>query len=94
MKANVFGTTYKIHLISEPNQFMYENTADGYSDFASKEIYILKQDKSTRTYHHELIHSFLYECGLRRYAINEDLVEALTEIFERILEITKNGRYE
>ena len=84
MTTNIFGTEYKINLVKEPNEWMYENNAEGYTDFENKEIYIRDCDRKKPIYWHELIHAHLWEAGLKRYATNEDLVEILSEILIRI----------
>lgn len=86
MAVDVFGTKYKVHLVKDPDTWMYENSAEGYCNFDNKVIYVRKCDRSIRIYRHELIHCYLYESGLRNLASNENIVEILTEIFERICE--------
>lgn len=64
-KVNVLDTTYTINKIKEKDKFMIENNLCGYCDLIER---------------HELIHAFLYECGLNDssdWARNEELIDWL-----------------
>jgi len=89
--VNIFGTTYSFELIDSPDDYMFDHYADGYAEFDKKKITVLaKRTETRRVVIHELIHAFLYESGHRQKANDEDLVELLTEIAERIAFILKN----
>jgi len=80
----VFGTKYTLSVVDQPDEHMYEGGYSGYVDMNEKKIIIMNRDDSKRILIHELIHAHLYECGLRATSNDEQLVETLTEIYERI----------
>lgn len=88
-KTEVFGTKYDVHILDQPDEVMYLNGYDGYVNFDEKYIYIMNKRGMSRVYLHELIHAHLYECGQKQLANNENAVEALTEVFERITKTLK-----
>lgn len=91
-KVNVLDTTYTINKIKEQDKFMIENNLCGYCDFYEKKIVVLASDTtSEKELHviecHELIHAFLYECGLNDssdWARNEELIDWLAIQFPKI----------
>lgn len=91
-KINVLGATYKIEEIKEQDKFMIDNNLCGYCEFYEKKIVVLASDTtSEKELHeierHELIHAFLYECGLNDssdWARNEELIDWLAIQFPKI----------
>ena len=89
--VNVFGTIYSFELIDVPDEYMFDNQCDGYTNYETRTIKVYcKREEAKRIAVHELIHAFLYECGLHVTACTEYFVEILTEIFERIYFIMSN----
>ena len=75
MKINVLGTKYDVELLEERDETMEAINCDGYTDFSSKEIKVLKAEEKpgnqknifkyqNTVLRHEIIHAFLYECGI------------------------------
>ena len=80
-KINVLGATYKIEEIKEQDKFMIDNNLCGYCEFYEKKMqYLLVIKELHEIEQHELIHAFLYECGLNDssdWARNEELIDWL-----------------
>lgn len=97
MKVKVLGVEYEINVIEHRNSYMVERDADGYCDATSKKIYVCGNDSDfdnkehyiEQITRHELIHAFLYECGIDYgYSIhNEDLVNWLAVQYPKIQEL-------
>lgn len=108
IKTNILGTIYKIYFkneVEEPR--LLENW--GFTDYHTKEIIIRDDiDKETKdscknlidfkkkVLRHEILHSFLYESGLREnstkvfaWAENEEMVDWFAIQFPKILETYK-----
>lgn len=91
-KVNVLDTTYTINKIKEQDKFMIENNLCGYCEFYEKKIVALASDTTSKKElheieRHELIHAFLYECGLNDssdWARNEELIDWLAIQFPKI----------
>ncbi len=75
MKINVLGTEYTIDFITEKDETMKVMDCVGYTDFSVKKIKVFKDKydatkcedltvSENTTLRHELIHAFLYECGI------------------------------
>lgn len=77
MKVNVLGTEYDVNVLEEPDETMKAMNCDGYTDNSIRLIRVLKNKEDddvtkqkNRIIHqnivlkHELIHAFLYECGI------------------------------
>lgn len=75
MKINVLGTEYDVEMLEERDETMGTVNCDGYTDFSSKEIKVLKAEEKpgnqkdifkyqNTVLRHEIIHAFLYECGI------------------------------
>ena len=89
------GSKYKIKLI-EQNRFVA-----GETDFLTKTITIVKDNNSEElkmTIIHELLHAYMYECGLKSYCNDETLIIFIKSIFKdlnknykNILNILKKG---
>ncbi len=75
-KINVLGTEYEVELLDEQNETMKLLNCVGYTDKTTKEIKsrLYKNESladnqnpkvnTNITLRHELIHAFLYECGI------------------------------
>jgi len=92
-QVNILGTDYSIVFVKADSQKKTEKAADGYIDPTTKEIYIgiFKPDAKSckdldsyqrRIMRHEIIHAFLFECGLwtssnsvNSWATNEEMVD-------------------
>lgn len=77
MKINVLGTEYDVEMLEERDETMKAMNCDGYTDNSIRLIRVLKNKEDddvtkqkNRIIHqnivlrHELIHAFLYECGI------------------------------
>lgn len=77
IKINVLGTEYDVELLDERDETMKAMNCDGYTDNSIRLIRVLKNKEDddvtkqkNRIIHqnivlrHELIHAFLYECGI------------------------------
>lgn len=77
MKINVLGTEYDVELLNDRDEAMKAMNCDGYTDNSIRLIRVLKnkeEDDVTKqkdrikyqnhVLRHELIHAFLYECGI------------------------------
>lgn len=93
-KVNVLGTEYKIFY--DKNNKLKINGCDGYCEKVAKELFeeekVLKQLKNLSDYglcviRHELIHAFIYECGLDvncEWALKEELVDWIAIQFPKL----------
>ena len=84
----VKGTRYKIKVAKPNGQFL------GETDFKKRTITITTQNEGkeiTKTIVHELLHAYMYECGLPRYASDEMLIEYLESIFKDITKKTNQA---
>lgn len=88
-KVNVFGTEYKVNILEHPDEELFYAHADGRTDYDEKVITVWNTKDMERTFTHELIHAHLYESGLTAKAFDEDTVEYLTTMFERIRKIIR-----
>lgn len=85
MKIEIKGKPYKV-VLKDDTFISGDNAVWGCIDYNKKEISITtKEEKETpKTVLHELIHGYLYECGLTVYAHDETLVEWFARHFEDI----------
>lgn len=94
-KANVFGTEYKINMVEHPDEDLFYSHADGRVNYEDKIITVWDGRKdSKRTLIHELIHAHLYESGMTSKAFDEDAVDYITTMFQRIEEILREEKDE
>lgn len=96
MNINVLGTEYIVTYLDEKDKQMLENNADGYCDFSNKAIAVLKGATEKEILRHELVHAYLYECGIEvGYGFhNEDVVNYIAMIFPKLNKIFKNAKCE
>lgn len=92
--VNILGTEYKIyHRDEKEDELLDGKYRDGYTDISNHEIIICnkKEECELRDYEnykkavlrHEILHAFLYECGLDScsgssacgWAINEEMID-------------------
>lgn len=99
-KFNVLGKTYTLHYDAEE---CTDNDANGLCEYYSNEIIIVDPDEPFRSKNsyknidqwfkkvirHELVHAFLYEMGLEKYASDEILVNALAIKMPELSELMK-----
>ena len=107
-KVNILGTTYKIFYNGKDGRL--KGTYIGIHDRFAKEIVLedksyWKDDKSScknliayekQCLRHEIIHAFLYECGLSHntsssncWALNEEMVDWIAIQFPNIYKVFK-----
>ena len=103
MKVNVLGAEYEIVQGNEQD-FPYLEQVDGFCDTSIKRIVVrdCKSDEKNpsalsdleeykkKVTRHELIHAFLYECGLSvnsDWATNEEMTDFFAIQFPKIKEI-------
>lgn len=105
MKIDVLGTKYDVELLDERDESMKALNADGYTDFSIKSIKILKNKEEDATkqkdlmkyqnmvFRHELIHAFLYECGIDSgmQFHNEECVDFFAMQFGKLEKIFKDA---
>lgn len=92
LTADILGTRYMIHKGMTEDDFSRLKNEDGFVDWSSKDVYIREYRKESgisnwesyekSTIRHEVIHAFLYECGLDccangtdAWAVNEEMVD-------------------
>lgn len=104
MKVNVLGTEYDVEMLEERDETMKALNADGYTDFSTKEIKVLKLEEKpgnqkdifkyqNTVLRHEIIHDFLYECGID-YGMqfhNEECVDFFAIQFEKLAKIFEDA---
>lgn len=91
--VNVMGTDYEMVFVPEDSPCFEDKECDGYIDVTTKRIIIaiFEPDKTSvanlyeyqkSIMRHEIIHAFLYECGLwgnsngcEYWALNEEMVD-------------------
>lgn len=96
---NILGTDYSIEY-KYPSEDVKLNSCDGYCDTSIKSIVVGKFNKtdnslddldyySDKVLRHELIHAFLYECGLscNSWADNEEIIDWIAIQFDKIKSI-------
>lgn len=96
MNINVLGTEYRVTYLEEKDKQMLENNADGYCDFSNKSIVVIKCQTEKQILRHELVHAYLYECGIDvGYGIHsEDNVDFIAMIFPKLNKIFKEANCE
>lgn len=104
--VNILGTEYKIyHRNEKEDELLDEKYRDGYTDNSTHEIVICnkKEDCELRDYEnykksvlrHEIMHAFLYECGLDScsgspnlgWATNEEMVVWFAIVSPKIFKV-------
>lgn len=105
MKVNVLGTEYDVELVDGQNEAMKELDCVGYTDKTTKEIKVkLFKNESfadeenpkvntNNTLRHELIHAFLYECGIsyRTQFHNEECVDFFAIQFPKLAKMFEDA---
>lgn len=105
MKINVLGTEYDVELLEQDDESMKLLNCVGYTDNTVKQIKIKNQrykDASSKenakydndiTLRHELIHAFLYECGidLNMRFHTEECVDFFAIQFPKLAKIFKDA---
>lgn len=100
---NVLGVNYEIEFLSIEDDPKL-NECDAYCDYTVKKIVIEKpehnplllediQYNQERLLRHELLHAFLYECGLcnqSEWATNEEMIDFFAIQFEKINSVFSN----
>ena len=104
MKINVLGTEYDVEMLEERDETMGTVNCDGYTDFSSKEIKVLKAEEKpgnqkdifkyqNTVLRHEIIHAFLYECGIDHgmQFHNEECVDFFAIQFDKLAKIFEDA---
>lgn len=81
MKLNILGTNYEVIKVKEPTPYMFENSFSAYCDYKRKQIVLSDYGDD---FIHEIIHAYLWESGLTKYALDETLVEWVAIQFPKI----------
>lgn len=105
-KVNVLGTVYDVELLDEQDELMKTMNYGGYTDFSIKSIKVLKNKKDddvtkqkylikyqNNILRHELIHAFLYECGIDSgmQFHNEECVDFFAMQFSKLAKIFEDA---
>lgn len=105
-KVNVLGTEYEVELLDEQDETMKAMNCDGYTDYSIKSIKVLKNKKDddvtkqkdiikyqNNILRHELIHAFLYECGIDSgmQFHNEECVDFFAMQFNKLSKIFEDA---
>lgn len=104
-KVNVLGTEYEVELLDEQDETMKVMNCDGYTDNSIKSIKVFKNKNDDVTkqqnpikhqnivLRHELIHAFLYECGidLGMQFHNEECVDFFAMQFNKLSKIFEDA---
>lgn len=99
-KINILGTEYKIIYVTAAEDAELENI-NGCVDPTTKIIKLRKYEPAEKrinnvenfdellngTIRHEIVHSFLYESGLRDYYLDETIVEWIALQFPKLLKV-------
>lgn len=85
MKVNIKGKPYTVKL-KEDTFISNDKAVWGLIDYNNSEISIATKEEKEIPYtvYHELIHGYLYECGLGCYAHDEVLVDWFARHIEEI----------
>lgn len=107
MKIDILGTTYDVSYIGKPPQGL--DDCAGYTDPTVREIRIVRQApepgavKDLRSLErqilrHEIIHAYLYECGLAHnsmsvdaWALNEEMVDWFVAMAPRMIKTARTS---
>ncbi len=97
MKINVLGTEYDVEVLKERDEYMKNNTLQGYCDKTSKRIVVCPYDNDfddkeklkDSILRHELIHAFLFESGIDRYMLfhSEECVDFFAMQFPKLVKM-------
>lgn len=97
MKINVLGTEYDVEVLKERDEYMKDNTLQGYCDKTSKRIVICPYDNDfddkeklkENILRHELIHAFLFESGIDYGMLfhNEECVDFFAMQFPKLVKM-------
>ena len=98
-EINILGTTWKV-ITSDSGKNPILEEADGYCDGTLKECVIKNiipthdtagnlEEHRKRITRHEIIHAFLFECGLssESWAANEEIVDWIARQFPKLLQV-------
>ena len=88
MTIYILGTLYTV----EFTKSIGEVDKVGKTDFVDKKIYILQNiplEEFDIVFKHEVIHAFLYECGLNDYNKDEMLVDFFAMQWDKLDDIFK-----
>lgn len=93
-EVDILGTRYKFIVVKDEDFPISRDGGDGgVTKFEEKEIIVNKDtdclNDLNRIVRHEIIHAFLYECGLREYTDNELLVDFLAYQIPKMVKIFK-----
>lgn len=105
MKVNVLGTEYDVELVDGQDEAIKELNCAGYTDKTTKEIKVkLFKNESfadeenpkvntNNTLRHELIHAFLYECGINHGTQfhNEECVDFFAIQFPKLAKMFEDA---
>ena len=101
MKINVLGTEYDVELLEEKDECMEQMNAVGHTDKTTKQIKVFKYKceeaiynqnpivETNITMRHELLHAFLFECGIEREMQfhNEECVDFFAIQFPKLVKM-------
>lgn len=96
LEVNVLGVCYSVYILGEKDETMIENECDGYTLTDTKFIAVLNHEDSPlytlRVLKHELIHAFLFECGMDiGYGFHtEALIDFLSIQFDKLGKVLKS----
>lgn len=91
-KTQIKGCNYKIYVTSADNQNL-NFTASAMIQCDSKQLDIIlpiDSEDLLKTTLHELVHGYLYECGLKEWCCNEILVDWFANHIEQIYKSAVN----
>jgi len=91
-EINILGIMYGVEFVP-----YIEGEHAGKTDFINKKIYILEkleEEEYFIVFRHEMLHAFLYECGLNKYNQDEILLDffamqwpKLNDLFDKELKL-------
>lgn len=89
-KINILGKSYTIERVVEYDSIM-ANRFTGYCDYDNRLITYIISDDDNNNLIHELIHAYLHESGMTKYANDETLVDFISDVlFKEINNMIKN----
>lgn len=92
-KVNILGTDYICKFVTNSDSPDLDGCGGGITKFFKKQIIINTANDEIedlkRIIRHEVIHAFLFECGLSDYASDEKIVDFLAYQIPKIMKISK-----
>lgn len=85
-EIDILGTKYQVYVYEEQTEYMKDKDYGAYIMYSTKEIYVSMDDFYRENLCHEILHAFMFECGLMPDGEinNERVTEFLSLQFQKI----------